>query len=104
MIAEAGGDLTRHNSRPVTESLLREAYAVITMTPAHAEQLSQRFPSARDRLFLLRAFDPQAPQQAAVDDPFCGSIDDYRSCRDLIRRALPGLVSYLNRTVGTTAC
>jgi protein-tyrosine phosphatase len=52
----------------------------------------------QDRLFLLRAFDPDAPQAAAVDDPFCGTLDDYRRCRDIIRKALPGLITYLNQT------
>ncbi|MDD4173336.1 MAG: hypothetical protein PHN34_03785, partial [Kiritimatiellae bacterium] len=61
-VAEAGGDLKGHRSQPVTETLLREAYAVIAMTPAQADQLIQRFPSVRDRLFLLRAFDPCSPQ------------------------------------------
>ena len=102
-VAEAGGDLKGHSSQPVTEALLREAYAVIAMTPAQADQLIQRFPSVRDRLFLLRAFDPSSPLHAAVDDPFCGSIADYRRCRDLICEALPGLLTYLDRNAGETA-
>ena len=97
-IAEVGGDLGAHRSQTVTAQLARVADAIVTMTHAHTEQILARFPDARDRLFLLRAFDPDAPANAPVNDPFCGSIDDYRRCRDLIRRAMPGLIGYLGQT------
>lgn len=98
VLAEVDAALTNHCSRCVTDAMLRDAYAVIAMTPPQAEQLARRSPSVQDRLFLLRAFDPDAPQAAAVDDPFCGTLDDYRRCRDIIRKALPGLITYLNQT------
>jgi protein-tyrosine phosphatase len=98
VLAEVDAALTNHCSRCVTDAMLRDAYAVVAMTPSQAEQLARRSPSVQDRLFLLRAFDPDAPQAAAVDDPFCGTLDDYRRCRDIIRKALPGLITYLNQT------
>jgi protein-tyrosine phosphatase len=98
VLAEVDAALTNHCSRCVTDAMLRDAYAVIAMTPPQAEQLARRSPSVQDRLFLLRAFDPDAPQTAAVDDPFCGTLDDYRRCRDVIRKALPGLITYLTQT------
>ena len=98
VLAEVDAALTNHCSRCVTDAMLRDAYAVIAMTPPQAEQLARRSPSVQDRLFLLRAFDPDAPQAAAVDDPFCGTLDDYRRCRDVIRKALPGLITYLTQT------
>ena len=94
-IAEVGGDLRGHRSRPVSPALVQEAAAIVAMTGAHAQQLFARYPAARDKLFLLRAFDPGAPAQSNVDDPFCGSLAEYRECRDLIRRAIPGLVRFL---------
>lgn len=98
VLAEVGTSLADHSSQCVTDTMLRDAYAVVAMTPSQAEQLARRSPSVQDRLFLLRAFDPDAPQAAAVDDPFCGTLDDYRRCRDVIRKALPGLITYLNQT------
>lgn len=94
-VAEVGGDLRRHRSQPVSPELVQEAAAIVAMTDAHAQQLRDRFPAARDKLFLLRAFDPGAPSQSNVEDPFCGSLDEYRQCRDLIRQAIPGLVRFL---------
>ncbi len=97
-IDEIGGDLRRHRSQPVTPDLVQEAAAIVAMTGAHKQQLVARFPAARDKLFLLRSFDPAAPSESNVADPFCGSIDEYRDCRDLIRKAIPGLVNFLVQT------
>jgi len=100
-IAEVGGDLRGHRTRPVTPRLVKEAAAVVAMTGAHAQQLVARYPAVRDKLFLLRSFDPDAPAESGVEDPFCGSLDDYRRCRDLIRKAIPGLVNHLEQTAPT---
>ena len=97
-IAEVGGNLKEHCSQPVTPRLVQEAAAIIVMTDAHAQQITGLYPSARDRLFLLRSFDPESPAHSNVADPFRGSLDDYRKCRDLIRKAIPGLVNYLAQT------
>ncbi len=96
-LRETGGDLRAHRSRPVTAELVQAAAAIVVMTGAHASQIHTLFPYARDKLFLLRAFDPGAPAHSDVSDPFCGSLAEYRCCRDLIRRAIPGLVRFLTQ-------
>ena len=100
---ELGCDLRAHRTRRVTPETIREADAIVAMTGAHAQQLIAEFPDARDRVYLLRAFDPHAPAYADVNDPFCGSLDSYRQCRDLIRRAIPGLVRFLEQAA-TAGC
>lgn len=95
---ETGVDLCAHRSRQVSLDLVQTADAIIAMTGAHMQQLLMRFPAARDKLFLLRDFDPAAPPSSDLSDPFCGSLDDYRRCRDLIRQAIPGLVRFLIQT------
>ena len=96
-LREAGGDLRTHRSRPVTAELVQASAAIVVMTGAHALQIHTRFPDARDKLFLLRSFDPDSPAHSDVSDPFCGSLAEYRCCRDLIRRAMPGLVRFLTQ-------
>jgi hypothetical protein len=59
------------------------------------EKVLQCVPSARDRIYLLSSFDPKAPKGADVMDPFCGSLEDYRACRDTLQQAMPGLVRFL---------
>jgi protein-tyrosine phosphatase len=101
-IDEAGSDLRHHRSQPVSPELVQEAAAIVAMTDAHLQQLSARYPVARDKFFLLRDFDPGSPAQSNVGDPFCGSLDEYRQCRDLIRRAIPGLVKFLAQAAAPT--
>jgi len=95
---ELGCDLRIHRSRQVTAEHIRKASAIVPMTNAHTYQLTTQFPDARDRIYLLSSFDPAAPANADVTDPFCGTLDDYRRCRDVIRRAIPGLVRFLEQT------
>jgi protein-tyrosine phosphatase len=93
-----GYDLRAHRSRLVTPEQIQAAAAIVAMTGAHAQQLATQYPVARDRVLLLRSFDPDAPTQSDVTDPYCGSLEDYRRCRDLISKAIPGLVHFLEQT------
>jgi len=95
VIDEAGGNLRPHRSQPVSPELVQQAAAIVVMTDAHAQQLLSRYPVARDKLFLLSSFDPVSQYRSNIADPFCGSLDEYRQCRDLIRQAIPGLVRFL---------
>jgi len=97
-MAELGCDLRPHQTRSITADRVREAGVIVVMTGAHAQQLATLYPNARDRIHLLRSFDPDSPTPSDVCDPFCGSLEDYRRCRDLIRRAIPGLVDFLRQT------
>ncbi len=94
---EAGVDLGAHRSRQVTPERVQSAAAIVAMTGAHVQQLLAHFPAARDKLFLLRDFDPASPPHSDLSDPFCGSLDEYRRCRDLIRQAIPSLVRFLTQ-------
>ncbi len=102
-LAEVGCDLRVHRSRPIDEREVREAAAIIALSADHAQQLAALFPASRDRIHLLSAFNPGFAADADVADPFCGDLDDYRHCRDLIRKAVPGLVNFLNQTA-TPVC
>lgn len=94
-IEEVGGNLNRHRSRIVTAQLVQDAAAIVVMTDAHEQIITSRYPAARDKLFRLRTFDPASPPESNIPDPFCGTLEDYRRCRDMIRNAIPGLVDYL---------
>jgi protein-tyrosine-phosphatase/tRNA A37 threonylcarbamoyladenosine synthetase subunit TsaC/SUA5/YrdC len=76
--AELGGDLSRHESQPVTESLVRQADVILTMTAAHRTALVAQFPEAGGRVMML------APDQRDVLDPIGGSLETYRKCAQQI--------------------
>jgi protein-tyrosine-phosphatase len=94
-IAECGLSLENHRSQLVTPELVSRSAVIVAMTQRHMEKVLQCVPSARDRIYLLSSFDPKAPKGADVMDPFCGSLEDYRACRDTLQQAMPGLVRFL---------
>ncbi|MBN1912119.1 MAG: threonylcarbamoyl-AMP synthase [Pirellulales bacterium] len=79
---QAGLDLTEHETHPVTETLIRHADVIYTMTPSHREAIVAQWPQAADRTRLLRV------DGASVVDPIGGPKDRYEHCATEIREAL----------------
>jgi protein-tyrosine phosphatase len=48
-----------------------------------------------DRIRLMRSFDPQAPDEAEVPDPYHGGPEEYEETFDLVLAAAKGLTSQL---------
>jgi len=74
VMAETGADLRGHESQPLTESLVRQADVILTMTASHRAAVLAQFPEAGGRVSLL------APDRRDVIDPIGGSLDTYRTC------------------------
>lgn len=79
---EAGADLSGHESQPLTESLVRNADIIWTMTAAHRGAILQRFPEAGGRVETLSA------DRRDVIDPIGGSLETYRKCARQIHEHL----------------
>jgi protein-tyrosine phosphatase len=78
-MAEFGADLTAHESQPVTETLVRQADVIWTMTASHRAALLAQFPEAGGRVAML------APDRQDVSDPIGGPVSTYRACAGQIR-------------------
>jgi protein-tyrosine-phosphatase/tRNA A37 threonylcarbamoyladenosine synthetase subunit TsaC/SUA5/YrdC len=88
-VAEMGADLRGHSSQPLTESLVRQADVILTMTASHRAALLAQFPAAGDRVAML------SPDRRDVIDPIGGSLDTYRSCARQIREHLAARIATL---------
>jgi len=88
-VAEMGADLRGHSSQPLTESLVRQADVILTMTASHRAALLAQFPEAGDRVAML------SPDRRDVIDPIGGSLDTYRSCARQIREHLAARIATL---------
>ena len=96
VLSECGVDLTSHRSHRVTKERIDPATLIMVMTTSHALELKQRFPEARDRIHLLKSFDPSG-RGGEIQDPIGGDIRTYRRIRDEIDAALLDLILYMKR-------
>ncbi len=95
--------LADFRSQPLTEDLVADATHLFTMTRGHLETIQMYYPEAADKLFLLREFDPSARSgNLDVPDPIGLGLDAYLETRDLIQKALPGILRYLDQTAPMT--
>jgi protein-tyrosine-phosphatase len=89
-------DVDKHESTPVSESLVRRADYVFTMTEAHRQDLLFRFPFSADKVFTIGAF-AEGGAEGAFDvvDPFGESDDIYESCATILEAHIEQLVEKL---------
>jgi protein-tyrosine phosphatase len=87
-------DIQKHMSRAITEELVDSSEVITVMTQSHFDRVVGVYPSAREKCFLLRSFDPAA-DSTDLEDPLGGSDDFYVITRKRIESAMPGLVSFL---------
>jgi protein-tyrosine-phosphatase len=94
VMEEEGVDMHKHRSMPLSPDLIDLASVIVVMTGGHAEQIEYSFPVAREKVFLLTSFDENAVNRD-IADPIGATIDVYRTVRDDISKAMPGLIAFL---------
>jgi protein-tyrosine phosphatase len=93
-LARAGYPPHRHVAHQFTTSLLKEIDLVVALDRRHQQTL-RSLGADRERLILLRAFDPASGAAADVPDPYYGDHAVFAECRDMIEAACSGLVTSL---------
>ena len=82
-------DLSNHETQPLTESLVRHADLIFTMTKSHREAILAQWPSASSRTRLL------SRDGSDICDPIGGPLERYEQCAAQIRRELSAQVEEL---------
>jgi protein-tyrosine phosphatase len=90
---KAHGYPTQHVASEVTEEDL-EADLLLAADLGHAEFLRARVDDPA-KVRLLRSFDPAAPGDAEVPDPYYGGDDGFEDILGMIERAVPGLLDWV---------
>ena len=99
VMRELGCDISRQRSQPINHEMIRRADHIFVMTYGHLDSLLLLYPSAAEKVFLVREFDPGlSPEDREVDDPIGQSKETYRACRDQIRKAMPYLLEVVQST------
>src|SRR4029077_5212658 len=94
-----GVDLTNFRSQPVSEELVQQATHIFAMTRDHKRLIELFFPEAGEKTYLVREFEPGAPD---VPDPIGLGRETYERCRDTLKRALPVLLQFIENQSMTT--
>lgn len=98
-LKEVGLDMSSHRTRALTQDMIRDASVIVAMAQAHVDEILSLEPSAEEKVFLLRSFDPHADTRD-VPDPVGWDIDVYRGMREIMDSALPGLIDFLAELEG----
>jgi protein-tyrosine-phosphatase len=76
---ENGLDLSQHRSKSITAWDLRNSSLILTMTPAHREELLHYFSADSDKLFTLKGFlREKKKSNESIDDPYGLNLNFYR--------------------------
>jgi protein-tyrosine phosphatase len=72
---------------------------VIAMDSSNRENLLSlaRRSEHNDKIYQMRAFDPQGKPDMAVPDPYYGGIDGFEEVYQIVKRSCQGLLEYLER-------
>ncbi|NLX56461.1 MAG: threonylcarbamoyl-AMP synthase [Planctomycetaceae bacterium] len=90
VMAECGLDLSRHESQPLSDRLVRFADLILTMTRGHREAILAEWSSAAARTHLLGG------SAGDVADPVGGTTDTYRQCASQIDEFLKPWLAQLD--------
>jgi protein-tyrosine-phosphatase len=94
-LAEEAIELRGHRSQRLSAERVREAQVIVALTRSHRDEILERFPEARQKVFLLLSFGAPDADTRDVPDPIGGTMAVYRRCRDTIAGAMPGLAEFL---------
>ena len=78
---------------------MRAATHIFVMTRDHKRMIELLFPEACEKTYLLREFEPGAPD---VPDPIGLGRETYDRCRDTLKKALPNILRFIENQNMTT--
>lgn len=98
---EAGIDITRHRSQPVTKKLLKHSDLVLTMTLSHQHEIERVYPEYAEKTFRLREYGlkGQLNSHLEIDDPYGGSRENYEICFLTLRREVERILPEIEKEI-----
>ncbi len=92
---EHGLDLSGHRARQLTTDLVESSDLVLGMGPHHVDRVAQL--GGAGKAHLLGGYAGEPEERAEVEDPFGGTLEEYRATYDrltaLLAAALPRLLA-----------
>jgi protein-tyrosine phosphatase len=90
---EHGLDLSAHRARRLTQELVRESDLILTMSAHHRDRVMDE--GGVGKVFLLGTYAGRKGEDAAVNDPYGASLDEYRITYQELDRLIQAAVGRL---------
>ena len=90
---EHGLDLSAHRARRLTRELVQESDLILTMSAHHRDRVLDE--GGDGKVFLLGSYAGKTGEDAAVNDPYGASLDEYRITYDELDRLIQAAVGRL---------
>jgi protein-tyrosine phosphatase len=102
VLHEHGYDGSDHRAQGFDPAWFADRDLVVAMDQGHGRGLRALAPDpdARDRVRLLRSFDPAAPPDAEVADPYFGDARDFATVLEQVEAACRGLLKEIEAVLG----
>ena len=98
VMAKHNIDVSTHLTQRLTSQMVDDADLVLVMERMHKEEILNRHPGARKKVFLLREYAEGLPEDSAeinIPDPIAKPMEVYESCFSQIRNAVEKVVQKL---------
>lgn len=95
LLEARGIDTSAHRARHMTPADVRQADLILALDDDHVPPLQRIAGPARDRIHLVREFDPDAGSDLGIRDPWYGGERDFANAAELIDAAIPGIIDHI---------
>ncbi len=85
VMEEEGIDISKHESSPLTDDMIRDADLIFAMEAHHREALTRRVPESSDKIHVLN-----------IPDPIGKPIEVYRNTLALLKKSLSKILEKLS--------
>ena len=86
-MVERGLDISGHRARTLTKEMVEDSDLIFVMEKAHQRFVEHMVPSAREKVFLLKAYRANG-EKREVEDPIGGDLEVYRNAYDELEREI----------------
>ncbi|MER6210293.1 MULTISPECIES: low molecular weight protein-tyrosine-phosphatase [unclassified Streptomyces] len=100
-VLEEHGYGTDHVARRFQASWFARLDLVVALDSGHRKILRRLAPTEQDaeKVHLLRSYDPDAPADLDVPDPYYGGPDGFEECLEMVEAASTGLLAAVREEV-----
>ncbi len=92
VMEKEGVDISGYRAKQLTKEMVQESDFILVMEYGHKQFITERYPSAEKRIFLLKEFDQEPGDELTIPDPIGTNISFYEQVAQMIKNPIERLV------------